>query len=61
MVGQQLQRDVQQQRLELGLAAADAALYLAKQAGRNQTRVATGGVPTPLAQAVPAARPAPSA
>jgi diguanylate cyclase (GGDEF)-like protein len=43
------------------LAAADAALYLAKQAGRNQTRVATGGVPTPLAQAIPAARPAPSA
>jgi diguanylate cyclase (GGDEF)-like protein len=43
------------------LAAADAALYLAKQAGRNQTRIATGGVPTPLAQAVPAARPAPSA
>jgi len=38
------------------LAAADAALYLAKQAGRNQTRLATGGVPTPLAQAVPAAR-----
>ena len=43
------------------LAAADAALYLAKQAGRNQTRIATGGVPTPLAQAIPAARPAPSA
>ena len=43
------------------LAAADAALYLAKQAGRNQTRVATAGVPTPLAQAIPAARPAPSA
>jgi len=43
------------------LAAADAALYLAKQAGRNQTRIATGGVPTPLAQAVPVARPAPSA
>jgi diguanylate cyclase (GGDEF)-like protein len=43
------------------LAAADAALYLAKQAGRNQTRIATAGTPTPLAQAVPAARPAPSA
>ena len=49
------------------LAAADAALYLAKQAGRNQTRIATAGAPTPLAQAaqvaeaVPAARPAPSA
>ena len=43
------------------IAAADAALYLAKQAGRNQTRVATGVVPTPLSQAVPAARPAPSA
>jgi diguanylate cyclase (GGDEF)-like protein len=43
------------------LAAADAALYLAKQAGRNQTRIATEGVPTPLAQVVPAARPAPSA
>jgi len=43
------------------LAAADAALYLAKQAGRNQTRIATTGTPTPLAQAVPAARPAPSA
>jgi diguanylate cyclase (GGDEF)-like protein len=43
------------------LAAADAALYLAKQAGRNQTRIAAEGVPTPLAQVVPAARPAPSA
>ena len=43
------------------LAAADAALYLAKQAGRNQTRLATGGIPAPLAQAIPAARPAPSA
>jgi diguanylate cyclase (GGDEF)-like protein len=43
------------------IAAADAALYHAKQAGRDQTRVATGGMPTPLAQAVPAARPAPSA
>src|SRR6516225_3294351 len=43
------------------LAAADAALYLAKQAGRNQTRLATAGMPTPLAQAIPAARPAPSA
>jgi diguanylate cyclase (GGDEF)-like protein len=42
------------------LAAADAALYLAKQAGRNQTRIATAGTPTPLTQAVPAARPAPS-
>jgi len=42
------------------LAAADAALYLAKQAGRNQTRLATGGIPAPLAQAIPAARPAPS-
>src|SRR4051794_31837533 len=37
------------------LAAADAALYQAKQDGRNQTRVATG---RPLAQIVPAARPA---
>jgi diguanylate cyclase (GGDEF)-like protein len=43
------------------VAAADSALYLAKQAGRNQTRIATTGTPTPLAQAVPAARPAPSA
>ena len=43
------------------LASADAALYRAKQAGRNQTRIATGGVPTPLAQAIPAARSAPSA
>jgi diguanylate cyclase (GGDEF)-like protein len=43
------------------IAAADAALYQAKQAGRDQTRVATGGMPTPLAQAVPAARQAPSA
>ena len=43
------------------LAAADAALYLAKQAGRNQTRIATAGTPTPLAQAIPAARQAPSA
>ena len=43
------------------LAAADAALYLAKQAGRNQTRIATAGTPTPLAQAIPAARPALSA
>jgi diguanylate cyclase (GGDEF)-like protein len=43
------------------LAAADAALYLAKQAGRNQTRIATASTPTPLAQAIPAARPAPSA
>ena len=42
------------------LAAADAALYHAKQSGRDQTRLATGGMPTPLAQAVPAARPAPS-
>jgi diguanylate cyclase (GGDEF)-like protein len=42
------------------IAAADAALYHAKQAGRDQTRLATGGMPTPLAQAVPAARPAPS-
>jgi diguanylate cyclase (GGDEF)-like protein len=43
------------------LAAADAALYLAKQAGRNQTHIATVGTATPLAQAVPAARPAPFA
>ncbi len=41
------------------LAAADAALYLAKQTGRNRTRVATAS--TSLAQAIPAARPAPSA
>ena len=41
------------------LAAADAALYLAKQAGRNKTRVATAAL-RPLAQIVPAARPAPS-
>ena len=38
------------------LAAADAALYHAKQDGRNQTRVATA---RPLAQIIPAARPAP--
>jgi diguanylate cyclase (GGDEF)-like protein len=38
------------------LAAADAALYRAKEAGRNNTCVATG---RPLAQIVPAARPAP--
>ena len=37
------------------LAAADAALYQAKQGGRNQTRVATD---RPLAQIIPAARPA---
>jgi diguanylate cyclase (GGDEF)-like protein len=37
------------------LAAADAALYRAKQAGRNTTRVATA---RPLAQIIPAARPA---
>jgi diguanylate cyclase (GGDEF)-like protein len=37
------------------LAAADAALYRAKQAGRNNTCVATG---RPLGQIVPAARPA---
>ncbi len=37
------------------LAAADAALYQAKQDGRDQTRLATG---RPLAQIVPAARPA---
>jgi diguanylate cyclase (GGDEF)-like protein len=37
------------------LAAADAALYQAKQDGRNQTRVAAA---RPLAQIVPAARPA---
>jgi diguanylate cyclase (GGDEF)-like protein len=37
------------------LAAADAALYRAKQDGRDQTRVAAGH---PLAQAIPAARPA---
>ena len=42
------------------LAAADAALYLAKQAGRNQTRLAPGGIPAPRAPAIPAARPAPS-
>jgi diguanylate cyclase (GGDEF)-like protein len=37
------------------LAAADAALYQAKQDGRNQTRIAAA---RPLAQIVPAARPA---
>ncbi len=37
------------------LAAADAALYRAKQDGRNKTRVATD---RPLAQIIPAARPA---
>ncbi len=41
------------------LAAADAALYLAKQTGRNRTRVATASAS--LAQVIPAARPAPSA
>jgi diguanylate cyclase (GGDEF)-like protein len=41
------------------IAAADAALYVAKQAGRNKTQLATGS--TPLAQVIPAARPAPSA
>ena len=40
------------------LAAADAALYCAKQTGRNKTHVATARLP--LAQVVPAARPAPS-
>jgi diguanylate cyclase (GGDEF)-like protein len=39
------------------LNAADAALYFAKQAGRNKTHVATTG--TPLAQIIPVARPAP--
>jgi diguanylate cyclase (GGDEF)-like protein len=39
------------------LAAADSALYLAKQAGRNRTHLANASAP--LAQAVPAARPAP--
>ncbi len=39
------------------LAAADSALYLAKQAGRNRTHLANTSAP--LAQAVPAARPAP--
>jgi len=41
------------------ITAADAALYLSKQTGRNKTHVATAS--TPLAQVVPAARPAPSA
>ncbi len=41
------------------IAAADAALYLCKQTGRNKTHVATAS--TPLAQVIPAARPAPSA
>jgi diguanylate cyclase (GGDEF)-like protein len=40
------------------IAAADAALYLSKQTGRNKTHVATAS--TPLAQVIPAARPAPS-
>jgi len=39
------------------LNAADAALYVAKQAGRNKTHVATTS--TPLAQIIPVARPAP--
>jgi diguanylate cyclase (GGDEF)-like protein len=39
------------------LAAADSALYLAKQAGRNRTHLANTNAP--LAQVVPAARPAP--
>ena len=39
------------------LAAADSALYLAKQAGRNRTHLANTSAP--LAQVVPAARPAP--
>ena len=38
------------------LAAADSALYLAKQAGRNRTHLASTGAP--LGQVVPAARPA---
>ena len=41
------------------IAAADAALYLAKQSGRNKTKLATAS--TPLPQVIPAARPAPSA
>ena len=41
------------------LAAADAALYLAKQTGRDTTRVAAAD--RPLSQVIPAARPAPSA
>jgi diguanylate cyclase (GGDEF)-like protein len=40
------------------LAAADAALYRAKQAGRNRTCLASD---SPLAQIIPAARPAPLA
>jgi diguanylate cyclase (GGDEF)-like protein len=39
------------------LSAADAALYYAKQTGRNRTHLATANVP--LAQIVPSARPAP--
>ena len=39
------------------LNAADAALYVAKQAGRNKTHVATTS--TPLAQIIPVPRPAP--
>jgi len=39
------------------LAAADAALYFAKDAGRNRTHVATSNIP--LAQIVPIARSAP--
>jgi diguanylate cyclase (GGDEF)-like protein len=39
------------------LTAADAALYYAKQTGRNKTHLATTG--TPLAQIIPVARPAP--
>ena len=42
------------------LAAADAALYFCKQTGRNKTHVATTNYSnTPLAQVIPAARPAP--
>jgi len=39
------------------LAAADSALYLAKQAGRNRTHLANTSAP--LTQVIPAARPAP--
>jgi len=52
--------DEQNYELTSLLAAADAALYSAKQTGRNKTLAATA-VSSPLAQMVPAARSAPGA